>query len=108
MTCSGNLNDGNTWFQHDDGSKVFRFTQEDKNLAFGSDDYVTAVDNSGNFAPVRGNEYRSKGPSGTTAYKGAFDEHPSANKGDRWYITGDGTPSEGFYGKTSGGVVQLN
>lgn len=102
------INDGNTWLRYEDPNKNFRFTQEDKNLAFGSDDYITAVDNDGNFAPIRGNEHRSKGPSGTTAYKGAFDEHPSADNGDRWYITGDGTPSEGFYGKTSSGVVQLN
>lgn len=78
-------------------------------LKHNNDSFVSSWDSNNNYAPFRGSEFQAQSPQGTgnRSFMGGFDSHPDGSAGDVWYITGNGSPSEGYYGQTSDGVVQI-
>lgn len=77
----------------------YRDKNNTKRLLFGDNGVINFFDESANLTASIGD--------GGEVGLGTFANHPAANNGDIWYIDGTGTPTEGFYGQTSGGVVQL-
>lgn len=72
-----------------------------------NDGGVTARDENDDPISISGKNFKSISEAGSRRYLGSFSDHPNANSGDTWYIDGSSSQSEGFYGMTSSGVVQL-
>lgn len=105
---------GNTWLKMvSPSSKDVKYAINNQNEAFtlqiNNDSFVQTRGSDGSKVPFRGEEFQAEPDNGGSrrAFKGSFDEHPSTENGDTWYISGSGSPSEGFYGQTSNGVVQI-
>jgi len=105
-----------TWDYHwmtltdSDGTPRFQIGnhRDDFTLRTRNGGKVRTADGSDATVPHLASEHQSEGAAGVRSHLGAYAEHPSgAGNGDTWYIDGSGTPSEGFYGQTSSGVVQI-
>jgi len=105
----------NTWLEMSEPGNDPKYRINNQRNAFTLetlvDTYINGRGPNGK-APFRGQEFQAEGNSADAvarrAFKGKFDEHPSTSNGDTWYITGDGTPAEGFYGQTSNGPVRFD
>jgi len=114
VTLSNDGGWGNTWFtavDPADGTDLYKITNRKGAFALQAenDSFVGAFGSSNQRIPMQGQQFEAQDPngSGRRAIKGTFDEHPEGENGDTWYITGNGGPSEGFYGRISSGIVQL-
>ena len=92
------------------GGKKFSLTnhKNEFTLYAWNDSRVRTADSNDDPIPVLASEHQSDGDAGTRSHLGKFDEHPSAENGDTWYITGSGSIGEGFYGQTDAGTVQFD
>ncbi|ESP90015.1 hypothetical protein [Candidatus Halobonum tyrrellensis] len=92
----------------DDGDAYASVSPERNHLTFHiSEGGLRIRDNEEGWMPVQAHSHTSHGNTGDRSHLGTFASHPNAGNGDTWYCDGTGTSSEGFYGQTSSGPVQL-
>lgn len=85
--------------------KIGRTSQA--NITADSSNNLITEDSSHSKSTHKARKFDAEGSTGGRSFRGAYDNHPSANKGDVWYITGNGSPEEGFYGQTENGATKL-